>query len=77
MATVYNNLIIVNSSIPTESSREILKTFHVQTLPRRTPGFRSAHLLSLEFHMCRNSSHYLRNEPLNLIHLHITFVYSE
>jgi len=33
MGTVHNNLITVNSSIPTESSREILKTFQVQTFP--------------------------------------------
>jgi hypothetical protein len=30
---VYNNLIIVSSSISSESSREILKTSQVQTLP--------------------------------------------
>ena len=56
METVYTNLITVISSIPLESSRAILKTFHVQTLPDVRQG-------SVPKMFCNSNSTYVGMHP--------------
>jgi hypothetical protein len=56
------------SSTTLESSTEILKTFHVQTLPDLRQGSVLQTFVSLEFQLRRNSTLYVRNHKILFIY---------